>query len=150
MEQAAKEPEEISPDFEQPRQPHCVSTCLCRVDGDTGIIEWVCGEYPGGLELPPAVDVEPSLEWVERFGSDEGDCQKTGQQEFCYHSVLCGLKITDNTWGKWFYTVFHPLVVEVSCVWFLTQPACIVQKKHRKHLPQADERLCTPYFVPLA
>ena len=26
------------------------------------------------------------------------------------------------------YTVFHPLVVEVSCVLFLNQPASIVQK----------------------
>ena len=78
MEQAAEEPEEISPDFEQPRQSQCVSTCVCRVDGDTGM-EGVGGEDPGWPNLlPPALSVEPSLERVERFpvrgdGSDE-DC----------------------------------------------------------------------------
>ena len=41
------------------------------------------------------------------------------------------------------YTVFHPLVVEVLFVLFLTQPAGIVQKqKNTKLLPQADERRC--------
>ena len=32
------------------------------------------------------------------------------------------------------YTVFHSLVVEVSCVLFLTQPACIVQKQNTRNL----------------
>ena len=46
------------------------------------------------------------------------------------------------------YTVFHPLVVGVLFVLFLTQPAGIVQKqKNTKRLPQADERRCNESCV---
>ena len=38
-----------------------------------------------------------------------------------------------------FYTVFHPLVVDIACVLFWTQPACMVQKQNTQHLPQADD-----------
>ena len=69
--------------------------------------------------------------------------------QHCYISKRWNMWMAWHSESRWFgslrpYTVFHPIVVEFSCVLFLTQPVCIVQKQNTmKLLPQADKRRCT-------
>ena len=48
--------------------------------------------------------------------------------------IECVINIAINGRSWWtLYTLFHPLVVEVSCALFLTQPACIAQNQNTQN-----------------
>ena len=72
--------------------------------------------------------------------------------QHCYISKRWNMWMAWHSESRWFgslrpYTVFHPIVVEFSCVLFLTQPVCMVSNQNTQNLYlQADDKRCKKWL----